>query len=135
MSGRAASAFDVRESVDHLDISFKTVGRHHDASVSVQLTDTLDSRLFAGIDEISTFFRRASVGWSPSRTGAALEGVELTSDLWSTTPALVRQARSSYFEDPRRFPPGSIELDSAVVMRDLPVSWRAIDAGVPLACH
>jgi hypothetical protein len=118
--------FDVRETTDRLDISFTTSDGRHDASVSAQLTHALDSRLFASMGEISTFFGRASVGWSPSRTTDALEGVELASEGWSMMPAMLQDARSAYFDDPQRFPPGSTELDSAVLMRDLPVSWRAL---------
>ncbi|HUP86799.1 MAG TPA: DUF2071 domain-containing protein [Acidimicrobiales bacterium] len=118
--------FDVRETTDQLDIAFTTADGRHDASVSAQLTDALHSRLFASMGDISTFFGSASVGWSPSRTTDALEGVELASEGWSMMPAMVQDARSSYFDDPQRFPPGSTELDSAVLMRELPVSWRAL---------
>lgn len=117
--------FDVRETTDQLDIAFTTSDGRHDASVSAQLTDALESQLYASMGDISTFFGRASVGWSPSRTTEALEGVELASEGWSVMPAVLQDAHSAYFEDPERFPPGSTELDSAVLMRDLPVSWRA----------
>jgi hypothetical protein len=121
------ASFDVRETTGQLDIAFKTADGHHDAAVSAQLTDTLNSGLFASMSAIATFFQCATVGWSPSRTTGALEGVELASERWPMTPALVQQARSSYFDNPQLFPTGSIELDSAVVMREVPVSWRAVN--------
>lgn len=119
------ASFEARETTDQLDIAFKTADGHHDAAVSAQLTDSLNSGLFADMSAIATFFQCASVGWSPSRTTRALEGVELASERWAMTPALVQTSRSNYFDNPQLFPTGSIELDSAVVMREVPVSWRA----------
>jgi hypothetical protein len=119
--------FDVRETRNQLDISCTTADGCYDASVAAQLTGALDSHLFASMRDISMFFRRAAVGWSPGRTAGSLEGVELDSERWSMMPAVVK-ARSSFFDDPERFPPGSLELDSAVVMRDIPVTWRAVRA-------
>ncbi|MFE8975479.1 hypothetical protein ACFYM7_18880 [Streptomyces cyaneofuscatus] len=34
-----------------------------------------------------------------------------------------RTVRSSFFEDPDRFPPGSAVLDSALVMRGVAADW------------
>ncbi|HUS61369.1 MAG TPA: hypothetical protein VMY34_04170, partial [Acidimicrobiales bacterium] len=121
------ASFEARETTDQLDIAFKTADGHHDAAVAARLTDSLSSGLFASMSAIATFFQCASVGWSPSRTAGALEGVELASERWPMTPALVQTARSNYFDNPQLFPPGSIELDSAVLMREVPVSWRAVN--------
>ncbi len=40
-------------------------------------------------------------------------------------PLVVERVRSSFFEDESLFPPGAVELDSALVMRDIPATWRA----------
>ncbi|HEX7276316.1 MAG TPA: hypothetical protein VF244_02995 [Acidimicrobiales bacterium] len=37
-------------------------------------------------------------------------------------------ARSSYFDDPDRFPPGSATVDCALLMRNVPVTWVALDS-------
>src|SRR5690606_21373759 len=37
---------------------------------------------------------------------------------------MIDGARSSYFEDPRRFPPGSIDFDCALLMRSIPHEWE-----------
>lgn len=118
--------FDVLDTADEIDIAFQTADGTHDAAVFAQPTDTLNSELFPDMRAISTFFQSASVGWSPSRTTGAPEGIELISERWPMTPARVRHARSNFFGNTEIFPPGSIQLDSAVVMRDLPVSWRAL---------
>jgi hypothetical protein len=127
------ASFEVLETADQLDIAFKTADGHRDAAVSAQLTDTLDSRLFPSMSVIADFFQCASVGWSPSRSGS-LEGVGLASERWPTAPALVQKARSNYFDNAQLFPTGSIELDSAVVMREVPVSWRAVNPSSAQPC-
>ena len=121
------ASFHVYETGDQLDISLAAANGQHDASVSVRTAEALDSRLFASLDDVSTFFRDASVGWSANRD-RPLEGVELASRRWMMTPVRLQHLRSGYFDDTHRFPPGSIQVDSAVIMHDLPVSWRSVDA-------
>jgi hypothetical protein len=39
---------------------------------------------------------------------------------------VVDHARSSVFEDPATFPAGTAELDSALLMRSVPVVWEPL---------
>jgi hypothetical protein len=43
----------------------------------------------------------------------------------------VRAVRSSFFDDARLFPPGSATLDCALLMRDIPATWKAIQPAFP----
>jgi hypothetical protein len=52
--------------------------------------------------------------------------MELRADRWAVEPVEVRAVRSSFFEDTRLFPPGSATLDCALLMRDIPVTWTAL---------
>jgi hypothetical protein len=83
--------------------------------------------LFADLPEASDFFRRGSAGFSVTRDGQRLDGVELRTDLWCVEPVEVDAVRSSFFDDPHRFPPGSAVLDCALLMRDIPVTWSALE--------
>ena len=94
--------------------------------VTVGPASEWSSRLFADAATASTFFEGGACGWSPDRTGC-LEGIEMRTDHWTAEPVSVA-ARSSFYEDPDRFPPGSLHLDAALLMRDLPVTWRQIAA-------
>jgi hypothetical protein len=38
----------------------------------------------------------------------------------------VEQVESSFFNDPRRFPSGSVEFDCALLMRGIRHEWRAL---------
>ena len=64
-----------------------------------------------------------------AKTAGALkyDGVELRTDRWRVEPVEVHAVRSSFFDDPHRFPPGSTVLDCALLMRDIPATWSALE--------
>ncbi|GAA2776568.1 DUF2071 domain-containing protein [Streptomyces showdoensis] len=124
--------FEVRETPDTLRVAYATRDGGTRVEVTAQLADRLEgSGLFADLDEASAFFRAGSKGYSETRSGCALDGMQLATDAWRIEPGRVTSARSSYFDDPDRFPPGSATLDSVLVMRDVPVHWRALP-GMPV---
>jgi hypothetical protein len=84
------------------------------------------SVLFPGIDAASEFFRRGSAGYSATHDPSRLDGIELCTDQWRVEPTEVRHARSGFFADPARFPPGSAVLDCALLMRDVAVTWNSL---------
>jgi hypothetical protein len=67
-----------------------------------------------------------SVGYSPRRRGGQLEGLRLVTRAWAVEPLAVEHVRSSYFADQRLFPPGAVELDCALLMRDLEHEWHSL---------
>ena len=62
--------------------------------------------------------RRILVNWR-------VDPARLVTDGWSVGALAVDRARSSFLEDATRFPPGSAELDCALVMRDLAHEWHS----------
>jgi hypothetical protein len=79
------------------------------------------STLFATVEDASEFYRRGPVGWSPRLGGQGVEALELTSTGWAVESGTVRRVESSFFDG---LPAGSAVLDSALVMRDLPLVWK-----------
>ncbi|TCM35961.1 hypothetical protein EV648_1239 [Kribbella sp. VKM Ac-2568] len=69
------------------------------------------------------FFETGSVGYSATRVDSQYDGLQLQTSAWKVEPAVVRHAHSSFFEDRLAFPPGTAQLDSALVMRKVPVDW------------
>ncbi|MEU6930959.1 DUF2071 domain-containing protein [Streptomyces sp. NPDC046374] len=119
--------FEVRETADTLRVAYTTRDGLTGVDVTARVTDRLEgSELFADLAEASAFFRTGSKGWSETRSGCSLDGMRLDTDAWSVEPGRVTAARSTYFDDPARFPAGSATLDSVLVMRDVPVHWRAL---------
>jgi hypothetical protein len=121
------ASFGVRETAQDLHVSFASMDGTVHASVDAHVVRRLQgSSLFADIREASEFFRQGSAGFSASRDEGWLDGVELHADRWRIEPVEARAVRSSFFDDPRRFPPGSAVLDCALLMRDIPVTWSAL---------
>jgi hypothetical protein len=96
--------------------------------LSEEASEVLGSELFDGLADASRFFRAGSKGYSATRSGDHLDGMELSADAWRVEACRVRGVTSSYFDDPDRFPPGTVNLDCALVMRNVPVRWLALPA-------
>jgi hypothetical protein len=79
------------------------------------------SRLFATVDDASAFFRAGSTGWSPRRNSDELDGLTLDTVHWKVEPGRLLNVESSFFD---ALPEGSARLDSVLVMRDVPITWR-----------
>jgi hypothetical protein len=45
---------------------------------------------------------------------------------WHVDPCAVNHAQSSFFDNTTVFPAGTIELDSALVMRNIDVEWHSL---------
>jgi Uncharacterized conserved protein (COG2071) len=115
----------VRESEHDLVISVHNDKQPMSMRISARDATSLGSSLFGSLEEATDFFRRGSLGYSPALSGSCLEGVQLQCERWETTPVVINEIYSSFFEDPKNFEPGSVVLDSGLVMRNLPARWHA----------
>ncbi len=102
-----------------------------DGLVSVSLRGTVApclpvSSVFDSLADASSFFEPGEVGYSVTKDEGRLDGLRLKTLEWQVSPLEVAEASSSYFEDPSRFPEGSVELDHALIMRNLRHEWHAI---------
>jgi hypothetical protein len=75
----------------------------------------------------SGFFEPGSLGYSVTRQGGRLDGIELRTAGWAVEPLEVADVASSYFSDRSRFPSGSVEFDCALAMRNLAHEWHSAD--------
>jgi hypothetical protein len=109
----------VDETVDRFRITLDAP----DSQLAVDIEARLPwkSDLFPTLEAASDFYRGGPVGWSPRIRGDGVEALELVSQNWAVEPGYVHSARSSFFDS---LPPGSAVLDSALVMRDLPLVWE-----------
>jgi hypothetical protein len=119
--------FCVTETPDGVSVAYSSLDGSTSVSASVAVSDRLEgSRLFPDLDAASRFFQEGSVGFSATRDGCRLDGLQLETTAWSIEAAVVESASSSFFDDVLAFPAGSATLDSALVMRNVPVSWKAL---------
>lgn len=127
--------FDVRETTQDLHVAFASHDEALSVSVDVRTAERFQgSELFADLAQASDFFRHGSAGFSATRGGQYLDGLELQTSSWHVEPVEVCSVRSTVFDDRDRFPPGTAVLDCALLMRQVPVSWHPlpplrIDAG------
>jgi Uncharacterized conserved protein (COG2071) len=123
------ASFDVRETERELHVAFASGDGIARVSIDVRVAQRLHgSELFADIAQASDFFRHGSEGFSATRDAGRLDGVALRAAHWAVEPAEVNAAYSSYFGDTTLFPPGSATLDCALLMRDIPAAWTAIQS-------
>jgi Uncharacterized conserved protein (COG2071) len=80
--------------------------------------------VFPSLRAASSFFEAGSLGYSVTAQPGRFDGLELRCLNWSMTPLAVEPIESSYFDDRDRFPPGSIEFDSALLMRGIEHEWH-----------
>jgi hypothetical protein len=118
--------FRVEETGDRFDVGFEA----DDGSARLRVTGRRSDRLpagscFADLDAAAKFYRRGSLGWSPTGRAGVYDGLELRTSGWRVEPVAVNRFESSVFEDPALFPPGSAELDSALLMRGLEHEWHS----------
>jgi hypothetical protein len=111
------------------DADFQFFMQSDDGTTSVELeaaavSDWPSGSIFASLQEASAFFEAGSLGYSPWADGSRYQGLELRCREWKVEPLAVRSIRSSYFDDPARFPPGSIQLDCALLMRGIAHEWH-----------
>lgn len=120
--------FSVVDTGSHVDFSMDSL----DGSVSVRLVGNdahalPASSCFGSLAEASAFFEGASLGYSITRDGNRFDGLILRTLEWRVRPFEVATVRSSYFDEPGRFPKGSVEFDHALVMRDIIHEWRGAE--------
>jgi hypothetical protein len=121
------ATFEVAERADRLRVAYVTTDQSTAVDVEVRVADQLsDSALFTDVAQASEFFRLGSVGYSNGRAADEFEGLELTASKWRIDPCVVDRAASSFYDDRSVFPNGSIELDSALVMRKVAVRWTGL---------
>jgi hypothetical protein len=119
--------FHVEETDQHIRVAFTAKDGSAEVDVSVKPSEQLSgSRMFADLGEASAFFEAGSVGYSATRDPERFDGLGLKTSAWRVEPAVVDQAHSSFFEDQATFPAGTAELDSALLMRRVPVVWEPL---------
>jgi hypothetical protein len=115
---------EVADTGNNIDISIRSTSGDMQVALHGRSADQLPSgSAFPSLVAASEFFRSGSVGYSPGREQGRLEGLKLVSANWRVDPLSISEVHSSWLSDAARFPPGSSEFDSALVMRDVAHRW------------
>jgi hypothetical protein len=117
--------FDVRETADQFAIDVASRDGGMDLKLRARLAAEFPTTSVLGSLAAATrFFKEGSVGYSATSDPARFDGMELGCADWAVDPLTVDEFRSNYFDDVKRFPAGSIALDSALLMRNVEIAWR-----------
>jgi uncharacterized protein DUF2071 len=117
--------FTVEETGNHYHVALRSDDGVTSMSVHGRPADKLPaSSVFRSVDEASAFFQAGSLGYSATRDPARFQGLELRCLNWCVEPLKAVEVRSSFFEDESLFPKGSIEFDSALLMRGIQHEWH-----------
>ncbi|MGI8846875.1 MAG: DUF2071 domain-containing protein [Candidatus Dormibacteria bacterium] len=119
------ATFAITEDSDAFDIAMDSSDGGGSVRVVGRPADALEGSALGTLQDAYGFFRDGGPGFSPT-AGGNFAGVELIADSWQLTPAVLDDAQSSWFNDRVRFPSGSAEIDSALLMRRTASRWRAV---------
>ncbi|HEU5122803.1 MAG TPA: DUF2071 domain-containing protein [Verrucomicrobiae bacterium] len=114
--------------VDERGDDFRVEMRSRDGSAQVfvearRANNLPATSIFQSLSEASEFFQRGSLGFSSTPVRDRFEGLELHSHRWEVTPLSVERVKSSFFDDETHFPEGTVEFDSALLMRGIDHEW------------
>jgi hypothetical protein len=119
------AAFQVREQDDRYRIELNSDDRQTYLLVEGHVAQELPAgSVFGSIKEASDFFERGSLGYSVTGEPGQFDGLELNSFNWQVQPLAVDKVESSFFNNRQLFPPGSVELDCALLMRGIEHEWH-----------
>ncbi|MEO6848291.1 MAG: DUF2071 domain-containing protein [Chthoniobacterales bacterium] len=120
------ASFSIRDDLKHVDFNMQAI----DGSVSMRVvgeeSETLPaSSCFSSLAEVSEFFESGSLGYSVTRDDQRLDGLILRTIDWRIAPFQVSDVYSSFYEEPKYFPAGSVEYDHALIMRNIRHEWHS----------
>ena len=117
--------FVVAESVHEVSVDVSSAADGTAIHVSGSVVSELPSdSVFENLQTASEFFRGGALGYSADKSGKRYHGIELACDCWSIEALKIQRMTSSYFEDVRLFPAGSVQFDCALLMRGIGHSWH-----------
>jgi hypothetical protein len=124
--------FAVREDGATFDLDVTSADGQGDVRIRARTAAALPATsVFPDLPAASGFFEVGSLGWSPRSGAGGFDCVELRTQAWNVTPLELDEVVSSYYDDPSRFPPGSMAFDSALIMRDVRHEWYAVTSSIP----
>lgn len=117
--------FDVEETTEKYFLKMQSDDEVTSVTVRGQVAPALPTTsIFGSLEESSRFFAAGSIGYSPTPGGRKFQGLELQCDNWNVVPLEIEEVRSSLFDDPALFPPGTITFDHALLMRGIAHAWH-----------
>lgn len=116
--------FNVQETGGNYHIDFFSSDQTS-ISIDAKETEHFDTNsIFKTIENVSDFFEKGAVGYSPNKD--KFDGLKLQAYKWEVRPLEVSTIKSSFFEDEKMFPKGSVEFDNALLMTKIEHEWHSV---------
>jgi hypothetical protein len=94
-------------------------------SIDAEETDRFNPQsIFETLKNVSDFFEKGAVGYSPNKD--KYEGLQLQAYTWQVKPLDVKSVHSSFYENERIFPKGSVQFDNALLMTKVEHEWKSM---------
>ncbi len=113
--------FTVKEEGNAYEVGFTS---EDGTALAIKATETTvwnPKSVFKNLDEVSAFFENGSVGYSPCKGGFV--GLQLKSYRWQVSLLEVENVASSFFDNEKVFPKGSVKFDNALLMKNIEHEW------------
>jgi len=120
------ASFTVQESETEVSLLMESQDGEVKVNLVGRISDALpDSSIFPSLSAASSFFEPGSLGYSVTGDSHRLDGVLLETKEWRVEPINLESVKSSFFADKQKFPPGSVEFDHALIMRNISHEWHS----------
>lgn len=121
------SRFEVDDSEGSIQISV-VEKRNEKPLVDLSVTETShfpEDSIFNSLEESSKFFENGCIGYSARPDSTKLDGLLLKVPHWEVSALEINSVESTYFDNSELFPTDSIQLDHALLMRDIVHEWQS----------
>ena len=116
--------FNVKEGNGNYHVDFIS-SDNTTISIDAKETNTFPSNsVFETLENVSDFFEKGSVGYSPNR--GKYEGLKLQAYSWQVRPLEVQNVHSSFYTNEKVFPKGSVQFDNALLMTKVEHEWKSL---------
>ena len=120
------SQFQVEETETFIAVRIVRKDGGVEAAFVGETTEQLPSTsVFPSLAEATGFFSLGATGYSATHEPDHYHGMELRTLNWTIEPLRITEAVSCFFADRDRFPGGSVELDCALLMRNVEHEWHS----------
>ncbi|MBV4360591.1 DUF2071 domain-containing protein [Pinibacter aurantiacus] len=116
--------FNVVETGENFHIDFTS---SDDTQISIDATKTSQfnkKSIFGSLENASDFFEKGELGYSPNKK--KFDGLKLQAYNWQVSALDVTNVQSSFFENEKLFPKGSIQFDNALLMTKIEHEWHSV---------
>lgn len=122
---RHHARFKTAEDVETIDIAMDSDDDQTHVDVAGRLVPQWPGgSSFSSLNDAAEFERQCSIRYSESQRPAEYVGVECHVTECSVVPMVATRTVSSIWDDGRMFPPGTVQYDSALAMRNVVHVWQ-----------